>query len=99
MRVRNEGKNSRWYSGSGIYRHVVADRHRRRARAPLGLVRDDARGRRSEQPTVQRGVELANAGARGDEPSRCGSQLLGPDRQRPCRPAKPSGCAARAAPA
>ena len=23
VRVRNEGKNSRWYSGSGIYRHVV----------------------------------------------------------------------------
>jgi beta-galactosidase len=22
VRVRNEGKNSRWYSGSGIYRHV-----------------------------------------------------------------------------
>ena len=22
MRVRNEGRNSRWYSGSGIYRHV-----------------------------------------------------------------------------
>ena len=25
MRVRNEGKNSRWYSGSGIYRHVWLD--------------------------------------------------------------------------
>jgi len=25
VRVRNEGKNSRWYSGSGIYRHVVLD--------------------------------------------------------------------------
>ena len=23
VRVRNEGRNSRWYSGSGIYRHVV----------------------------------------------------------------------------
>ena len=23
VRVRNEGKNSRWYSGSGIYRHVT----------------------------------------------------------------------------
>jgi beta-galactosidase len=23
VRVRNQGKNSRWYSGSGIYRHVV----------------------------------------------------------------------------
>jgi beta-galactosidase len=23
VRLRNEGKNSRWYSGSGIYRHVV----------------------------------------------------------------------------
>ena len=22
VRVRNDGKNSRWYSGSGIYRHV-----------------------------------------------------------------------------
>src|SRR5205814_3785282 len=22
VRVRNEGRNSRWYSGSGIYRHV-----------------------------------------------------------------------------
>ena len=22
VKVRNEGKNSRWYSGSGIYRHV-----------------------------------------------------------------------------
>ena len=22
VRVRNEGQNSRWYSGSGIYRHV-----------------------------------------------------------------------------
>ena len=25
VRVRNEGKNSRWYSGSGIYRHVWLD--------------------------------------------------------------------------
>ena len=25
VRVRNEGKNSRWYSGSGIYRHVWVD--------------------------------------------------------------------------
>ena len=23
VRVRNSGRNSRWYSGSGIYRHVV----------------------------------------------------------------------------
>lgn len=25
VRVRNEGRNSRWYSGSGIYRHVVLE--------------------------------------------------------------------------
>ena len=25
MRVRNTGRNSRWYSGSGIYRHVVLE--------------------------------------------------------------------------
>lgn len=25
VRVRNEGKNSRWYSGSGIYRHVALE--------------------------------------------------------------------------
>ena len=28
VRVRNEGQNSRWYSGSGIYRHVWLTRHR-----------------------------------------------------------------------
>ena len=32
VRVRNEGKNSRWYSGSGIYRHVALDVYPDKAR-------------------------------------------------------------------
>jgi beta-galactosidase len=35
VKVRNEGKNSRWYSGSGIYRHVTLIR-----KQPLHLVQN-----------------------------------------------------------
>ena len=37
VKVRNEGVNTRWYSGSGIYRHVWLDVYRERSRiAPWG---------------------------------------------------------------
>ena len=42
VRVRNEGKNSRWYSGSGIYRHTWLTVTEPDSRADLGRVCDHA---------------------------------------------------------
>ena len=48
VRVRNDGRNSRWYSGSGIYRHVWLNTTGERARAAVGPLCDHpGRGGRS----------------------------------------------------
>ena len=46
--------NSRWYTGSGIYRHVWLTHRRPAARGALGDVRDDAARRLRAAPTSSR---------------------------------------------
>lgn len=62
VRVRNEGRNSRWYSGSGIYRHVALAITGPIRVVPWGL-HVMASEATAERATVRARVELANAGA------------------------------------
>jgi beta-galactosidase len=61
VRVRNEGRNSRWYSGSGIYRHVWLTTTGA-LRIPLWGVAVTARELSDGQADVEVAVELENRG-------------------------------------
>jgi beta-galactosidase len=77
VRVRNEGKNSRWYSGSGIYRHVWLTTTGP-LRVPLWGVFVTTPEVSAEAATVEVAVEIANdAGEAPDATVRV--SLVGPD--------------------
>ena len=93
VRVRNEGRNSRWYSGSGLYRHVWLT-----TTGPLRVslwgvavtTRDVSAGRAN----VDVAVDLANEGP-GAPDGRVRVRLLGPDGAAVGQGEAPSAVAAR----
>ena len=93
VRVRNEGRNSRWHSGSGLYRHVWLT-----TTGPLRVslwgvavtTRDVSAGRAN----VDVAVDLANEGP-GAPDGRVRVRLLGPDGAAVGQGEAPSAVAAR----
>ncbi len=66
VRVRNEGQNSRWYSGSGIYRHVWLN-VTREVRVPLWGVYVTTPAVSKEDATVKVEVKTENRGKSASE--------------------------------
>ena len=79
VRVRNEGQNSRWYSGSGIYRHVWLTATDAVHVAPWGIyITTKAVGRNSAAITINCTVNTP-VGWMGDE--NLVTTIIGPDQK------------------
>lgn len=77
VRVRNEGRNSRWYSGSGIYRHVwltLTDK----VRIPLWGVSVTTPKVAADAATVEVAVGAENRAAAAASPAVC-IRIVGPE--------------------
>ena len=77
VRVRNEGRNTRWYSGSGIYRHVWLTTTGP-LRVPLWGVALSTPEATEAAATVNATVEIANEGVSAPD-ARLRVRLVGPD--------------------
>ena len=66
VRVRNEGKNTRWYSGSGIYRHVWLNTTGQ-VRLPLWSVFVTAPEVAADKASVRIAFRVENRGKQGSE--------------------------------
>jgi beta-galactosidase len=69
VRVANEGNNARWYSGSGIYRHVWLSKTGA-VRIPYGGVATATRAINGTAATIAVSAEVENRGS-GDRSVRC----------------------------
>ena len=77
VRVRNEGQNSRWYSGSGIYRHVWLT-FSERVRIPLWGVSVTSPKVAADLSTVEVAVKAENRNQDSANVT-VRSQIIGPD--------------------
>ncbi len=77
VRVKNEGQNSRWYSGSGLYRHVWVTTTGP-LRVPLWGVAITTPAASAASAAVSVAVELANDGEAVPD-ARVSVRLVGPD--------------------